>query len=181
MPDIPSDQNLGGEFEIEECLTIHPSLNTGNGIFVANFQLKEIVKPIHRVEDPEVVAKRISDMTVSEIQQQQVEEEKPKRKKKEGRQKGERLKIKLPKAMRLAVERLSKPKRYIFEDLYSFKEISELKKMRKTFGDLGNDDTVAFGGMNNFFGPRDEALRLIKEKNQKLNSVRWKLPSVPWK
>lgn len=109
LPDIPSDK-IQGELDIEECLTISPSKQTGNGIFMANFQLKPLVHDTHRQEDAETLAKKLAEQSIASLEKEVVQE-KPKRKKKPlGRKRGEPLKIRLPKALRASVERLSIPR-----------------------------------------------------------------------
>ena len=108
--------------EIEECLTIHPSPSLGNGIFVANFQLKPLVtETIHRQEDPTTLAKRLSEQNIADLEKG-VDAVKPKRKKKQGRKKGEMLKIKLPKSLRASVDRLSVPRIFQVEKKQGFLE-----------------------------------------------------------
>lgn len=114
LPNIPSDTVNNNQ--IEECLTINPSIERGNGIFIANFQLKELVKEIHRQEVQEVELNRVTELNIQQLQTLQI---KSKQRKNGERQKGERLKIRLIKKQRLSVERLSAPK-IIKSNIYGF-------------------------------------------------------------
>ncbi|KAJ3011716.1 putative 28S rRNA (cytosine-C(5))-methyltransferase [Thoreauomyces humboldtii] len=94
LPEVPIMRNE--EYELEECLKIIPTEATGNGIFIASFQL---VPPAP--EEP----------TEAELDSAQVTE-KPRRRKRKPhqRQKGEHFQPRLPKALAASVERLSAPR-----------------------------------------------------------------------
>ncbi|KAJ3373954.1 putative 28S rRNA (cytosine-C(5))-methyltransferase [Kappamyces sp. JEL0680] len=202
LPDIPSDQELT-EQDIQECLTIHPSEKCGNGIFIANFQLKPLVVEVQRQEDPAVLAKRLSEQNIHAIEAAVVEV--PVRKKKPkptGRKRGEHLKIRLPKLLRESVERLSIPRMFKLEKKVSL--VSEKRSSvvgattaaaeesaqslaipvgapdpkpatapKKVF----SDTEITVFGMNveKFYSPRKEALDLLQKKEQ-VSKARWKFP-----
>ncbi len=202
LPDIPSDQEQT-EQDIQECLTIHPSEKSGNGIFLANFQLKPLVVEVHRHEDPLTLAKRLSEQSINALEQQMVEIPMRKKKsKKQGRKKGEPLKIRLPKAMRASVERLSMPRNFVLEQkaVVAIEKPKSAGKQVVTQTAEDNDlaleecddeaqdaelkeekqdvDITVFGmSVNKFYAPRKVALEALKKKKETpAVQMRWSFP-----
>ncbi|KAJ1342402.1 hypothetical protein BSLG_003027 [Batrachochytrium salamandrivorans] len=111
-------------FPYRECLVVHPSEQTGNGVFLACFQKK----PSHIIPedtdnvDPDSISRRVSDLTISEMDSQMKEgvettpsvDAKTKKKRKNSAQRQGKVRttayMKLPKGLSESVNRLSIPR-----------------------------------------------------------------------
>ncbi|KAI8906571.1 S-adenosyl-L-methionine-dependent methyltransferase [Powellomyces hirtus] len=115
LPEVPVMRNE--EYEFEECLKILPTESTGNGIFIASFQL---VPPA-----PEEEEEFSLDDTAAHLH------EKPRRRKRKPhhRQKGEFFVPRLPKALAASVSRLSVP-----------------RGLGRSLGQTRSDESVRVGG-----------------------------------
>ena len=153
LPDIPSDK-IQSEQDIEECLTIKPSKETGNGLFMANFQLKPLVQEVHRQDDPETIAKKLAGQSISALEKEQIDVKPKRRKKSQARKKGEMLKIRLPKALRASVERLSIPRlfsagREKFELIKKKSGLNKKKDSRQDIKLVDHQNYISDGIENN--------------------------------
>ncbi|KAH6581589.1 hypothetical protein BASA61_009008 [Batrachochytrium salamandrivorans] len=110
--------------EMSECLVVHPSEQTGNGVFLACFQKK----PSHIIPedtdnvDPDSISRRVSDLTISEMDSQMKEgvettpsvDAKTKKKRKNSAQRQGKVRttayMKLPRGLSESVNRLSIPR-----------------------------------------------------------------------
>jgi hypothetical protein len=186
LPDVPSEKLQ--DYEYDECLTIHPEEINGNGIFIAHFQIKPAeckkVAPMHRI-----------NTTLTGLNLTELEEETrgsiSKKEKKTGRQKGERLRIRLPKKMRDSVERLSAPRLYVdhereslFEqarinsNVIQFSERNHTKHFSKKLpapaatpitGVKEQSNEEFRRSLNNFFSPKNIALKAIDGRSSQAN------------
>lgn len=185
LPDIPN-QRISSEHEIEECLAIQPSDQTGNGIFIANFKLKP--NKVDEANKEENLDAKISTMNILDLEKPLHSVTKRKRKLPAQRKKGEKLKIHLPKQLKQSVERLSVPRASIQES----KSIPQTPKksssavslqgiQQDTTDDenydipkaipIGDDedapphltaDIGVFGtSLKRFYNPRSQAIKLI--------------------
>nr|KAJ3419985.1 hypothetical protein HK105_006256 [Polyrhizophydium stewartii] len=114
-------------YEMDECLTVRPSEQAGNGIFIACFQRKQPERNESgddgdKDECAEGVARRMSDLSISELDQRQQhadgsvarDSKTGKKKRKRSGRRGSKIRItaqiKLPRGMSESVERLSVPR-----------------------------------------------------------------------
>ncbi|KAJ3275849.1 putative 28S rRNA (cytosine-C(5))-methyltransferase [Terramyces sp. JEL0728] len=196
LPDIPTEKEK--DDEIEECFTIRPSNNTGNGIFMANFQLKppkEEEKEAH-----EKLSTRVSQLNINQIEEQPDLTITQRKRKSFVRKRGDKLHLQLPKLLKESVTRLSMP-RALSKSLGGSKSIlieKQLQSVRhnpkpvskeapekeiannSAAGEpsLEGQDIGVFGvSLQKFYGPRTEALKAIEKLPREIpQKLRWVYP-----
>ncbi|KAJ2994941.1 hypothetical protein HDV02_001170 [Globomyces sp. JEL0801] len=200
LPDIPSDRR---EDDIDECLTINPSDQTGNGIFVANFKLKP-PPPEKTINELQHIEVQQSQLTINDLDRKEDFKSVTRRKRKSIiRKKGEPLKVFLPKQLRESVTRLSVPRISVlpeakdiklhqqaqFKHESSSKHLpltkypSSLAEEFDTSNTAENEDSIpkaditVFGvSLENFNKPRSVAIEVMKAKQVPLKSNKWIYP-----
>ncbi|KAJ3322853.1 putative methyltransferase nsun7 [Boothiomyces sp. JEL0866] len=194
LPDIPTEKER--EDEIDECFAIRPSNTTGNGIFIANFQLK----PPKEEQVAEKLSNRVSQLNINEIEDHP-EPAAPKRKRKSfTRKKGEKLHLHLPKQLKESVTRLSMPRALtkslggskailIEKQLQPAKSVEKIVAKEPLEKDIQYDtpkeetnldaqDIGVFGvSLQKFYGPRTEAIKAIEKLPREVpQKLRWVYP-----
>lgn len=114
-------------------------------------------------------------MNINELQ---LAPEPVKRKKKaEGRKRGEKLKIRLPKSLKASVERLSIPR-----NIAMVIKVERAKRLERegSKGEVGSSLDLSDSEIKLFFNVRDEAIRMIREGKLSTKQT-WKYPVQKWK
>eukprot|EP00842_Homolaphlyctis_polyrhiza_P001041 jgi/Hompol1/1938/HPOL_001410-RA len=144
------------DYEIDECLTIHPSEQAGNGVFIACFQKKAVHKTDADSDTEDGVQRRISSLNITDLDSHAKHlgnkdataananrQENTRRKRRTGSANKSKpritAKIKLPKGMSETIQRLSVPRTVQLEQKKQKLEqqLSKLRLRRSLAGENG--------------------------------------------
>ncbi|KAI9091293.1 S-adenosyl-L-methionine-dependent methyltransferase [Phlyctochytrium arcticum] len=206
LPEVPVERH--DDFELEECLKIPPSEQTGNGIFIAAIQPTPSLPPTPA--EPTELADGSNDVTATEVKQKL-------RRKRGGRRKvgSEMSHIRLSKSIIESVNRLSIPRGKSMSDVQSKTQPEQTQIKSRTSPHLSTEDSLAqvehrndtevesipaqqlsaqlqaaappkiavFGtSLSNFYGPRDAAVRLMGPDIIPDNRWAYPVPNpTPWR